>query len=404
MLIQLAWRNIWRNKRRTLITAASVFFAVLLAIAMRALQEGSYDKMIENVVSFYSGFAQIHQHEYWDEPTLEHSFEWSEDQPVLQASQPEVTRVIPRLESFALASTGQMTEGCMVVGTDPQREALLTGLDDKIVSGTYFEDSTDGLILAKGLSEKLSLAVGDTLVLLGQGFRGYTAAGKYPVTGIAKFGSPDLNDRMVFLPLSVAQDFYGAYSRVTSLALQLEDPQRATQVAEKLNQELDSTYHVMDWQSMMPELVQTIEVDRQSGIITNGVLYMIIAFGIFGTVIMMTAERQYEYGILSAIGMKKWKIAVMTTLEIIFIALLGAVAGTLASLPLVAYFQAHPIRMGEELSEAYAAFGMEAVFPMAMDPPIFFNQSLLVLIVSLIVCIYPVFKIFRLTPVEAMKG
>lgn len=403
MMYKLAWRNLWRNRRRTLITTASIFFAIMLAICMRALQEGSYDKMIENVVSFYTGYVQVHQRDYWDEQTLENSFEATQAVEEELIAHPQVEQAIPRLESFALASSTDITKGCLVVGTDPSLEDRLTHLASKVVKGQYFAGSGDQALIAEGLAEQLELGVGDTLILIGQGYHGVTAAGKFAIQGILSFGSPDLNKQMVYLPLGTAQHMYGAQNRLTSLVLSLSNPQAAQDVVRDLQARLDSTYEAMEWQQMMPELVQSIEADRGGGIIMMAVLYMIIGFGIFGTVLMMTAERQYEFGVMVAIGMKKFKLVGVMVIETVLIALLGILAGSLASVPIVLYYQYNPIYL-ESMQETYEQFGMEPVLPMTFDLSIFANQALVVLILTVLIGLYPLVKIGNLNPIQAMRA
>ncbi|MEZ4827116.1 MAG: FtsX-like permease family protein [Bacteroidia bacterium] len=405
ILFTLAWRNLWRNKRRTLITAASVFFAVLLAIVMRSFQEGTYEKMIENVVSFYSGYAQIHKTGYWDDQSLDNSFEVNPAFTQTLENQPLVADAVPRLESFALASSGEISEGCLLIGTDPGPEDALTHLSGMITRGRYFEPGAQGVMVAEGLSEKLHLGVNDTLVLISQGYQGVTSAGKYVITGLVKFGSPELNDRMVYLPLPEARKFYGAPDRVTSFALSIDDPHQVPQLLQSLKTSFTSEeYEVMGWKDLMPELVQLIEADRAGGILMMAILYTIIGFGMFGTVLMMTAERQYEMGVMTAIGMKKSRLAAIITIETIMISMIGVVAGAIGSLPVVVYFHQNPIYLGDKMAEAYAEFGMEAVFPMAISPQIFFSQALVVFIFAWLVSIYPAWKIMHLNPIKAMHS
>ncbi|MEM6629484.1 MAG: FtsX-like permease family protein [Bacteroidota bacterium] len=406
MILKLAWRNIWRNKRRTLITVASIFFAVLIAISMNSFQEGAYDQMIESAAGLYTGYAQVHQAGYWDDQTLENSFELSEALLEESEAHPLVSQAVPRLESFALASSEVHTKGCMVVGIDPGKEDVLTQLSKRVVEGKYLDSSTpSGALMGIGLAERLKLAVGDTLVLLGQGYHGVSAAGKYPVVGKVKLASPEMDKQMVYLQVGEAQYLYGADQRLTSVSLAVESPRRVQAIVNNLKTKLPEDYEVMSWQEMMPELVQMIEADRAGNVVTIGILYVIIAFGIFGTVLMMTAERKYEFGILTSIGMKKPKLAFTVTLELFFMSLIGVLAGALCSLPIVYYFNRNPVDMGQEAREAYEAMGvsMEAVIPMTIEPSIFLSEALTVFVMTLLIAIYPFWKILRLKPIEAMK-
>lgn len=408
-LFTLSRRNIWRNKRRTLITIASILFAVLLSSFMQSIQRGAWGKIMDNVVNFYFGYAQIHTKGYWEEQSINKAFKPTNELSKLVDQSSDLKGFVPRLESFALAANENNSSGVLVIGTDPEKEAALTDLDGRIIEGRYLKSDDNAVLVAAGIAENLEVKINDTLVLISQGYHGVNAAGKYPIKGIVKFGSPDLNKQMVYLPLSVAQNFYGADGLVTSLAVQLESKENLPGALNFLQSNLDTaaTYEVMSWQQLMPELVQAREVDTAGNYIILFILYVIITFGIFGTVLMMTKEREYEFGVLLSIGMSRAKIGFMVWLEIVMLGLIGAAAGIIASLPLVFYFYKNPVDFGkisEDMKAAYERFGFEPVFPTALDPTIFTGQAVLVFIITCILAAYPLIKIFSLKPVEAMRA
>lgn len=405
MYFKLAWRNIWRNRRRTLITATSVFMAVILALVMRSMQLGSYQRMVDNVVRFYSGHAQIHLRGYNDEPAIDNSFVPNDTLKQILSANSAIQNWVPRLESFALSSAGTLTKGTMVVGFDPEAENRLTRLKDKLVAGNYPGKDEHAILVAEGLAEYLKLKVNDTIVLLGQGYHGVTAADKYPVKGIVRFPSPDLNRGVVYLPLSQAQQLYGTGDRLTSIALLVNNEADAGTVAAQLRKSIGNMpFEVLDWKEMMPEMVQLIEADNSGGIIVISVLYLIIAFGIFGTVLMMLAERMHEFGILVSIGMRKLKLAGVVMLETIFIASLGVLAGAVAGIPVIAYFHSHPIRVNGELASTFERFGMEPVFPFSNDPSIFLSQAAVIFVISALLSLYPLARLMKLNATNALKS
>ncbi len=404
MITKLAWRNIWRNKRRTLITASSILFAVLFSSFMESLQQGAWNNMIRNVVNYYVGYAQIHEKGYEEEPALDKAFLLTDTMEALPDQHEQLEAIVPRLESYALASTGQHTMGAMVVGVEPQREDALTKLSGRISDGHYFEPDQSGVLVAEGVADYLQLAPGDTLLLISQGFRGVNAAGKYPIVGVLHFPSPDLNKSMVYLPLKDAQWFYGAEGRVTSLALQLSSPQALEPLLAQLRTALDtSTYELLDWQEMMPELLEAKALDSAGNVIVYIILYMIIAFGIFGTILMLTKERDFEFGVLTAIGTPRRTLAMATWLEIMLMGILGAIAGIIASIPVVGYFNRNPIRFTGDYAHMLEQYGFEPIFPAEFDPNIFVTQAVVVLILTALLGLWPVRHIFRLRPVEAMR-
>ncbi|HSK14077.1 MAG TPA: ABC transporter permease, partial [Phnomibacter sp.] len=258
-LVDLAWKNLWRNKSRTIITMAAVFFAVVLSVLTGSLTKGVFDHLIKNVVGFYTGYIQVHKQGYWDEQILDNSFANDAQLAAVSLGHPNVSSIAPRLESFALASSEQVTKGCMVVGIDPQMENTVTGLQEKVSAGRYLNAHDRAVLLGSGLADRLQLTIGDTVVMIGQGYHGAMAAGKYEVAGLLKFGAPNLNDGALFMPLALAQELYGAEAMITSWVLSLHDPKETDRTAAGVQKLLGNGHEVMTWEQMLPEIRQHIE-------------------------------------------------------------------------------------------------------------------------------------------------
>ena len=363
--------------------------------------------MLDNVVNFYYGYVQIHQKGYWEDQTIDNSFELTPGLDRLQQEIPLIREVTPRLESFALASNKNQTIGMLVVGTEPERENTLTNLADKLTSGEYLSGDDRQVLLSEGAARQLGITTGDTLVLISQGYHGVNAAGKYPVKGLIHFTSPELNKKMIYLPLKEAMYFFGAPGRATSLGLKLDNRNDIPAVKKKLAQTLpEGEFDVLDWKEMLPELVEAQKTDAAGNYIFLIVLYVLITFGIFGTILMMTKERQYEFGVLLSIGMRRGLLAFTTWLEIVLLGLTGALLGILASIPLVYYFHIHPLDFGgmeESVSDIYEKWGFDPVMPTAFEFDLFFYQALTVFILTSVLAAYTIRKIYRLKPVEAMR-
>jgi len=382
---------------------ASVFFAVLLSVFTMSLQKGVWDNLTKNVVSFYAGYAQIHLSGYWDEQVLDNSFAYSDSLNQIVLQQPHITGTTPRLESFALASSEQSTKGSIVVGVDPEKENMVTKLENKLTDGKFIQLSDTAVLVAEGLAKKLQLGVSDTIVLIGQGYHGSTAAGKYPIKGIVKFASPELNAGIVYLPLLEAQNLYGAPGMLTSLVLSLDDPSNLNKVVSNLRPIIGNAYEVMPWQEMMPEIQELIRTKEGSTYIIIGILYLLVAFGIFGTLLMMTAERRYEFGMLMAIGMKRKRLAWVVLVESLLVTITGCLVGVLVAIPLVSYLHTHPIRFSGQMAEMYEGFGFEPIIPTVFSPPVIIEQTVIVTCIALVLSLYPLVKVFTLNEVEAMK-
>ena len=405
MLLILAWRNIWRNRSRSLITMGAVMCFVLLATLTASVQKGVFENMINNVVSLYTGHVQLHGKGYWEEQNLDNSFMLEESLNDVLGSHPSVNAFSPRLETFALASTGEKTVGCLVMGIEPDGEDAITHARDKLVEGEFIKPDESRALVAEGLAERLGLEIGDTIILLSQGYYGSTAADQYEVKGLLHFGSPEQNRGVVYLPLAATQYWLAAPDGATALALSLKEGHDPNRVADELSARVDTNqYEVMSWETLMPEVVQYIEADTGGMYIFLGVLYLLISFGIFATLLMMFAERQREFGMLVALGMHKRKIAAMVLMESVSLTLVGALAGGIISYPIVFYFNRNPIRMQGDINQVYEEFGFEPIFPFSLDPSVFLIQATLVFIVGLLLGLYPAYKILRLNPVKAMRA
>ncbi|HBH05790.1 MAG TPA: ABC transporter permease [Flavobacteriales bacterium] len=404
MIVKLAWRNIWRNRRRSFITVTSISFAVILALFMRSMQLGSYERMIDNAARFYTGYAQIHANGYWDDQTLDNSMEFDSTLMSEVDGMKGVEITVPRVESFALASYGSKTKGAAVLGIDPLREEQLTRVKSKLISGKFLEDGDKGVLISEGLASYLKMGIGDSLVLLGQGFQAMTAAGLYEIQGILKFPIPAQNDQTVLMNLSGAQFLFSMEDRITSLALVIESSDDVDPVVTDLEQRLDTAaFEVLGWRELMPELIESIEIDNVSGRIMLFFLYLVIGFGMFGTFLMMTQERKYEFGVLISIGMKRRLMQWVVFLEMALMSGIGVLTGVAVALPFLIYFYRNPVYLSGESAEAIEKFGVEAAYFFSLDAEIFINQAWAILIMALILGFYPLLVIFKLKPVKAMR-
>jgi len=402
--IKLAWRNLWRNKRRTLITVASIFFGVLLSAYMTSMQEGSYDKMVEIVVKFYSGYMQVHHEEYWENKSINNSFDYDQALVDQIKNHPEIDFVIPRLESFGLASAGELTRGSAIFGIVPDVETQLTGIADKIVSGNYLQATDDGVVIGDGLAKYLKLVLNDTLVIITQGYHGISAAGKFPVRGIIKHVSPELNKSIIYMELKTCQNFLGAENKLTSLVVNVADNDAMKRTLKTLKSEIRSPFSVMSWEEMQPEVVQQIESDRAGGVIMKAILYIVIAFGIFGTIMMMIAERRREFGVMISIGMQKSKLSVILFFETIFIGLLGIFSGIAVSLPLLLIQAKNPIPLTGDTAKLMEDFGFEPYMFFSTAPEVFWQQAISVFVLTLLIGIYPMIASLRIKEIKALHG
>jgi ABC-type lipoprotein release transport system permease subunit len=292
----------------------------------------------------------------------------------------------------------------MVCGIEPAAETALTKLSQKIGKGRYLNSNDSGVLVAEGLAKYMKLGVNDTLVLIGQGYHGVSAAGKYEILGIVHFPTPEMNNQMVYLSLKNARNLYSADNRLTSLAVNLEDSELIYETEKQIKNLLtNDNYEVLTWEFMLKEMVQYIKLDQSSGFIMLGILYFVIAFGILGTLMMMISERTREFGMMVAVGMKRILIAFVVLIEMVYIALIGTLSGIIISMPVIIFFLFHPIRLTGETAKMMENYGMEPVMPVAFIPDYFIGQSLIILFILTVVLIYPVSRILRLNLIHALR-
>lgn len=404
MLIKIAWRNVWRNKRRSFITIAAIFIAIFLAIIMRSLQLGMYDNMIKNVVGSFSGYFQLHSKGYWEDKNIDNSYKVGKSTIKNIKEIEGVSNVIKRIQTGVLSSNNNLSKFLYVTGIEQKEEEKLTDWNKRLVDGRLLDKEDKSIIIAKGVAKYYNAKVGDSLIFIGQGFHGMQAVGIYPIQGIIDMKNPNLNNMSVFMNLSVAQDFVSADQRITNLVIDKEQYFDEIKIVEAIESKIDiQSNDLMTWKEMTPELNQLIQADNAGGMIVIIILYMIVSFGIFGTVLMMTQERLYEFGVLISIGMKKSKLMITLIFETIFLTIIGVLTGFAISRPIVNYFHFNPIRLFGSAAAQLESAGFEPVLPFMNTYDIPFIHGLIIILISLATCIYPIIIISNLNPVKAMN-
>jgi ABC-type lipoprotein release transport system permease subunit len=468
---KIAWRNLWRNRRRTIITSASVFFAVFFAVVMRSYQLGSYDNMIDNFIESFTGYLQVQHVNYQDDPLIDNSFSYNDSIVSAISGIYKVVSVTPHLESFTLASNGTQTKGVAVIAIDPEKEKDFSDPQSKLVkyritnevvkliqenegipanvltkvkknldrsyssaarfelelgltgqekeqwlpeiltstqvSNGFLTAGDDGILVADRLAGYLKVAIGDSVILMGQGYHGVSATGIFQVRGIIKIPAPDMDNVLIIMTIPTAQKFYDAEGKITSLVINLTDKSNRTiqTVKAAINSLLsDKNTTTKTWYELNPILNQQIQGDSQTGVAMLGILYFIIFFGIFGTVLMMVSERKKEFGVLVAIGMQKKKLKRIIGIEMTLLGFVGLVSGLIASTPFILYFHYFPIILKGEMGKMMEDWGWEPVMPTAWFGPYFYWQAAIVAVMIFMATIYPMRKIDKLKEIEALKG
>jgi ABC-type lipoprotein release transport system permease subunit len=403
-MLKLAWRNIWRNKGRSVITIAAVMFCVIFAVVLRSFQVGVWENMIHEIVGNNFGYLQIHEDGFWADQSLDRTMDLGAVNSEELLAVDGVDRLIPRMESFSLLYHGSNTKGSLVMGIDPAVELPGLQLDDILLEGRSFSRDDSVIVVSEGLAKYFNVGLGDTLLFMGQGYHGATAYGAFPIGGIARMTNPELNKQLVLMPLQKAQYMYNCSDRATTLVVAVDKDSNYEAVGAALKGSGAEGLEVLEWKELFPEIIQTIEVDMAGGRIFVTILYFIISFVLLGTVIMMVAERQREFGILVSIGMKKTKLAFVTLLENIMLIMGGAIVGMAVVKPVQFYFKYNPIDLSGQMKEAIEQYNFEPKLYTTTSFIINLNHGTIIFIIGVLVSLYAVVKIMKLNPIESMRS
>ena len=409
----MAWRNIWRNPRRTLLTIAAIAFACILLVFMLSFQLGSYDTMINASVKIHTGQMQIQANGYQDSQKIRDVVSDPARVGAVLDRIPQVAAYTYRARAFALVSSEDRTYGVLVEGIDPEREAQVSTLADIVHAGSYLppkpaEGEPAGALVGKLLASNLKIGVGDEITVLGQGYDGSMAATVLRISGIYASGMDEFDRSAIQIPLSVFQETFSmgvAVHEIVVMAHHLaEVPAIQRAIAGPLKQiENPLPLVTLDWKALTPGLEQAIKMDLVSGSIFYLILIMVVAFSILNTFLMAIFERTYEFGVMMAVGTKPWRLSRLVLFESVGLTLVGVIVGIAAGSALTWYFMIHGINLGSSSDEIMRQFGL----PSLLFPQLSLLSATVgpgaVFLITLLAAVYPALKIRRLTPVEAMR-
>jgi ABC-type lipoprotein release transport system permease subunit len=206
------------------------------------------------------------------------------------------------------------------------------------------------------------------------------------------------------MEISNCQNFYSAENLLASYVVMLDDYRNMTEIQNNLKAAINDNHEVMTWEEMQPVLVQQIESDRGTAVVFKIILYLVIGFGILGTIMMMMSERKRELGVIVAVGMQKLKLMRILFIETMLIGLVGVIAGIIVSFPITYYLYLNPIPLTGQTAEVMINYGFEPVMKFAIDPKVFYNQALAVFAITIVISIYPIYNISKLRVIEALRG
>ncbi len=404
---KMAWRNIWRNPRRTLLTISAIAFASLLLVFMLSFQFGSYETMINASVKIHAGHLQIQAQGYQDKKSMRLVV----PNPALIGGILENIQAVEaytyRGNAFSLVSSEKRTYGVMVTGIDPVREANVSTLKNLIREGAYLTKDDDyQALVGHLLAQNLRINPGDELTLLGQGRDGSVAATVVTVKGIYQSGLDDFDRSSVHIPLKTFQDVYAMEGAVHQVVVVGKSLAAISSIRASLTFGLSSakpknSLRVLDWEQLMPGLRQAIEIDLVSGLIFYVLLVIVVAFSILNTFLMAIFERTKEFGIMKAIGTTPTRLTKLLLIESLTITLVGIVGGVILGIGITYYFQIHGIDFAGS-SDLLSQFGISGrMYPKLTMLSILIGPGL-VLAITFLAALYPALKVRGLRPVEAL--
>jgi len=403
---RLAWRNIWRQKRRTWLTALAMIFSNVLLVFMIALQFGSYEMMINNSLYMFSGQVQIQHEGYLDGQKMRQNVDNIRELAGTIRKQFPTAHVTSRANAFVLISSEDRSFGTQVVGVEPAYEPGVSSLPGLLIEGRYLDDPHAAeIVIGNVMARNLKVTVGDELTFLGSGKDGSFAAGVVKIVGIFDSGSSDLDRSLAEIPLEYFQEAFAMGSGGHVIALSAGDLATVPALLEPLRTTI-ATQHglvVLDWETLMPGLKQAIQADMTSAWFMYAVLIILVAFSVLNTQLMSVLERTREFGVIMALGIKPRRLAFLVLLETFLMAAVGLLIGVLLGSLVTGYF-AHVGFAYPGMDELADKFNMPSVIHPSLTPVSLMLGPMVVFIFCLFAAIYPALKLYGLRPVEAMRA
>ena len=406
IILRMAWRNLWRHKRRTWLTVGAMIFSNLILIFSISLQLGSYQMMINNTLKSYTGHMQIQREGYNDEPKMRSSIDavipLAKEVRSLFGSE----NVAARAVAFAMTSSEERSYGLQIIGVEPEFEPNVSTLPGLINKGRYFSGiNAEEIVIGSVLARNLRVDTGDEVTLLGSGHDGSFAAGIAIVTGIFESGVAEIDRNMAQLPIGYFQTLFGMGDRGHNIVINAPDLSQVRPIQHAVTEILadNDELVVLEWEQLQPGLKQAIQADFTSAWFMYAVLIVLVAFSVLNTQLMSVLERTREFGVMMALGVKPARLGSLIITETIVMSGLGLAIGAVLGIVMTWYLSI----------VGFSYPGMEEMavrfnLPDRMYPSLSFLSIMLgpgiVFLFSILASIYPAVRLFFLQPIAAMRA
>jgi ABC-type lipoprotein release transport system permease subunit len=402
----MAWRNLWRQGKRTWLTVGAMIFSNSLLVFSISLQFGSYQMMIDNSLQAFSGHIQLQHPSYLEQPKMRYAIDNIADRAQRLRDEFDLTSISARAAGFALASSQDRSYGLQILGVDAHHEPLVSTLPGLIRRGRYLEPGArEEIVIGSVLARNLRIDIGDELSFLGSGFDNSFAAGVVTVVGIFESGNADLDRSVAQVNLAYFQDSFAMGGAGHSIVIRAPQVDAVDSLMTRLKVELQGSETVVarDWNELQPGLRQAIRADMASAWFMYAVLIVLVAFSVLNTQLMSVLERTREFGTMMALGLRPARLARLVMLETGMMTSLGLVLGIGLGALITAYLSVVGFSY-PGMAEMSIKFNLpERMYP-AISTLSLGLGPLVVACGSLLAAIYPALRLNRLLPIEAMRA
>jgi len=409
MVAILAWRNIWRNPRRTIVILLAVIIGVWSMIFLGALMRGMETEMVRNSISTLTGSIQIHHREYRNDPVVENCMDGIDklNQALSTSLDPGILWA-KRVRVNAIASNARHTGGVTLVGIEPEKEAKISFIGKAMISGRYLtSEDKNKIIVGRAFLKKFNTKINNKLILMSQDTQKEIASKAFRIVGVFSAESEAVEKQFIFIPLLQAAKMLKMGDSISEVSIMLPrldiTGKKETLAAKRLTAAIaDDTYRVETWQQLLPMMKAYLEMSGFFLYIWYVVVFVAMGFGIVNTSLMAIFERMREFGLMKALGMRPFQIIKGVVTETFFLLVIGILAGNILGFLSVAAIS----KNGIDLSALAAGAQMWGI-PRKLYPEIWAQDvavaGLVVLALGLLVSLYPAFKAARFTPTQAMR-
>ena len=404
MYLQLAWRNIWRNPRRTTVILIAVIIGIWSMILIGALMRGIAVGMVKNGIATLTGHIQIHHKGYRDDPAIEKSMtNIRVVEKALSEKLPLGAQWTRRVRVNAIANNARHSSGVTMVGIDPQTEALVSFIGTSISRGRYLGlDDSNAIVVGEALLEKFETKIGRKLVLMSQDTAQEIASRAFRIVGVFKAEMESTEKQFVFVTRSASQKMLKLGEGISEISILLSDGYNNLAPYENLKSALPpDEFEIQNWRELLP--FQTAYLRILDGFMWFWFLVVFVAmgFGIVNTTLMAVFERMREFGLMKALGMKPWWILREVMVEAFLLLICGLTVGNFLGFLSIFALSGSGIDLSALAAGAEYA-GMSRIIYPAIAAKDVMVANLTVLLLGLLVSLYPAIKASRFTPVEAL--